>query len=93
VEHYRSISSHKLQRKQMTIATNENINETPMLNHSHYPLVFTIINKWGLPFEQPNRVYNIKPKMWTRDDKQEWSSYDLVIENLTLMGIPILLNN
>jgi hypothetical protein len=76
-------------RQQISVVyTDEFRGKNSFYNFSNYPLVYNLKNSMGQEFNDQERIIDIVPKIWIRDEDQNWSSKDLKLEKCNFTWYP-----
>lgn len=76
-------------RQQISVVyTDEFKGKNAFYNFSHYPLVYNLKNSMGQEFDIQEKIIDIVPKIWIRDEDQNWSSKDLKLEKCDFTWYP-----
>ena len=77
-----------LSRTNVSMVSSETRNENAYLDLRKFPIMFNLISGLGQSFNDPEKIFKIVPKIWTRDENQIWSSIDLIAEKCNFEWYP-----
>ena len=77
-----------LSRTNVSLVSSETRIENAYLDLRKFPIIFNLISGLGQSFNDPDKIFKIVPKIWTRDENQIWSSIDIIAEKCNFEWYP-----